>query len=70
VGMLQQARGIECLVPEGAFCVYPSCTGTYGKTSVGGHKITSNTVSIILICIVLLLPVLRMQMGRIDPKLY
>jgi hypothetical protein len=38
-------------------------------TSVGGHKITSNTVSIILICIVLLLPVVRMQMGRIDPKL-
>lgn len=42
VGMLQEARGIECLVPEGAFYVYPSCTGTYGKTTSGGRTITND----------------------------
>src|SRR6202158_2808459 len=36
VSMLNQARGIECPRPEGAFYVYPSCAGTIGKTSPTG----------------------------------
>src|SRR6201992_2806222 len=42
VSMLNQARGIECPRPEGAFYVYPSCAGTIGKTSPSGKKITSD----------------------------
>ena len=33
VSMLNQANGLECPRPEGAFYVYPSCAGTIGKTS-------------------------------------
>ena len=36
VSMLNQAPGIECPTPEGAFYVYPSCAGLMGKTSPGG----------------------------------
>ena len=36
VSMLNQAKGIECPRPEGAFYVYPSCAGTIGKTSPSG----------------------------------
>jgi aspartate aminotransferase len=32
VSMLNQANGIKCPKPEGAFYVYPSCAGTIGKT--------------------------------------
>jgi aspartate aminotransferase len=39
VSMLNQARGIECPRPEGAFYVYPSCAGTIGKTSPSGKVI-------------------------------
>ena len=39
VSMLNQANGIECPTPEGAFYVYPSCEGTIGKTSAGGKVI-------------------------------
>jgi aspartate aminotransferase len=39
VAMLNQASGITCEKPEGAFYVYPSCAGTIGKTSAGGRKI-------------------------------
>jgi aspartate aminotransferase len=39
VSMLNQAKGIECLRPEGAFYVYPSCAGTIGKTSPTGKSI-------------------------------
>jgi len=42
VAMLNQAKGIVCPKPEGAFYVYPSCAGTIGKTSAGGKKITSD----------------------------
>jgi len=42
VSMLNQAKGIECLTPEGAFYVYPSCEGCIGKTSSGGAKITDD----------------------------
>jgi aspartate aminotransferase len=33
VSMLNQARGIVCPSPEGAFYVYPSCAGLIGKTA-------------------------------------
>ena len=36
VSMLNQADGIECLMPEGAFYVYPKCEGLIGKTTSGG----------------------------------
>ena len=39
VSMLNQADGIKCPTPEGAFYVYPSCAGTIGKTSAGGKAI-------------------------------
>ena len=37
VSMLNQAKGISCPRPEGAFYVFPSCAGTIGKTSAGGR---------------------------------
>jgi aspartate aminotransferase len=36
VSMLNQAKGINCPTPEGAFYVYPSCAGLIGKTSPSG----------------------------------
>ena len=39
VSMLNDAKGIECMSPEGAFYVYPSCAGCIGKTSSTGIKI-------------------------------
>ncbi|TNB48356.1 pyridoxal phosphate-dependent aminotransferase [Martelella lutilitoris] len=36
VSMLNQATGIECPVPEGAFYVYPSCAALMGKTAPTG----------------------------------
>ena len=42
VSMLNQARGIECPNPEGAFYVYPSIRGLIGKTSAGGKKIATD----------------------------
>ncbi|HRY06343.1 MAG TPA: pyridoxal phosphate-dependent aminotransferase [Hyphomicrobiaceae bacterium] len=39
VSMLNQANGISCPKPEGAFYVYPSCAGAIGKTSGKGTKI-------------------------------
>ncbi|KFB09547.1 pyridoxal phosphate-dependent aminotransferase [Nitratireductor basaltis] len=42
VSMLNQATGIECPVPEGAFYVYPSCAGCIGKTAPSGKKIESD----------------------------
>ncbi len=42
VSMLNQANGIKCPTPEGAFYVYPSCAGTIGKTSRTGLKITND----------------------------
>src|SRR6187431_2743495 len=41
VGMLNQAKGIDCPRPEGAFYVYPSCAGTMGKTAPSG-KVLAN----------------------------
>jgi len=42
VSMLNQANGIQCPKPEGAFYVYPSCAGTIGKTAPSGKKLTSD----------------------------
>jgi len=42
VGMLNQAKGITCPNPEGAFYVYPDIAGCIGKTSAGGAKITDD----------------------------
>ncbi|HIJ38873.1 MAG TPA: pyridoxal phosphate-dependent aminotransferase [Rhodospirillaceae bacterium] len=43
VKMMNEAQGITCTVPEGAFYVYPSCAGTIGKTTAEGKKINSDT---------------------------
>lgn len=42
VKMLNEAPGIDCPVPEGAFYVYPSIMGCIGKTSDGGAKIVDD----------------------------
>src|SRR5258708_39291947 len=42
VSMLNQARGIQCPKPEGAFYVYPSCAGTIGRTAPTGHKLVTD----------------------------
>ena len=42
VSMLNQAKGIACPTPEGAFYVYPSCAGTIGRTSPSGKVIGSD----------------------------
>ena len=42
VSMLNQATGIDCLTPEGAFYVYPSCAANIGKTAPDGRKIESD----------------------------
>ena len=39
VSMLNQAPGVHCSTPEGAFYVYPSIQGCIGKTSKGGKLI-------------------------------
>ncbi len=44
VEMLNQASGIDCPRPDGAFYVYPSITGCIGKTSAGGTLITDDEV--------------------------
>jgi aspartate aminotransferase len=42
VSMLNQARGLACPTPEGAFYVYPSCAGLIGKTAPRGKVIASD----------------------------
>src|SRR5690606_30399775 len=42
VSMLNQATGIECPVPEGAFYVYPSCKGLIGKKLPSGKVIETD----------------------------
>ena len=44
VSMLNQATGIRCANPEGAFYVYPSIHGLIGKTTPGGVTITDDEV--------------------------
>lgn len=40
--MLNEANGIECLTPEGAFYVYPSIAGLIGKTTPEGKVIETD----------------------------
>jgi aspartate aminotransferase len=42
VSMLNQANGIQCPKPEGAFYVYPSCAGTIGKTAPTGKRLATD----------------------------
>ena len=42
VSMLNQASGISCATPEGAFYVYPSVAGTLGKTTPDGKTIEND----------------------------
>lgn len=42
VKLLNEADGIECIEPEGAFYVYPSCAGCIGKTTPDGKTIESD----------------------------
>ncbi|WP_135468750.1 pyridoxal phosphate-dependent aminotransferase [Crenalkalicoccus roseus] len=43
VEMLNQAPGLTCHRPEGAFYVYPSLAGCIGRTSRGGRRIETDT---------------------------
>ncbi len=43
VSMLNQAKGLSCPKPEGAFYVYPSCAGMIGKTTPDGMTLSSDT---------------------------
>jgi aspartate aminotransferase len=42
VSMLNQARGISCPSPEGAFYVYPSCAALIGKKTASGKVIDND----------------------------
>ncbi|HLN10995.1 MAG TPA: pyridoxal phosphate-dependent aminotransferase [Xanthobacteraceae bacterium] len=42
VGMLNQAKGISCPKPQGAFYVFPSCAGTIGKATPSGRTLHSD----------------------------
>jgi len=42
VSMLNQAKGLLCPTPEGAFYVYPSCADAIGKTSPSGKVIATD----------------------------
>ena len=42
VSMLNQARGVKCPRPEGAFYVYPDISACIGRTSAGGARITDD----------------------------
>ena len=42
VSMLNEADGLTCAIPEGAFYVYPSCAGTIGKKTPKGDAIDSD----------------------------
>ncbi len=42
VSMLNQAKGLKCPTPEGAFYVYPSCAELIGRTSPSGKVIKTD----------------------------
>jgi len=42
VAGLNQADGLSCATPDGAFYVYPDCGGVIGKTSAKGIKINND----------------------------
>jgi aspartate aminotransferase len=43
VAMLNQAKGLHCPTPEGAFYVYPSCAGAIGRKTPQGKVIMTDT---------------------------
>ncbi len=43
VSMLNQANGLKCPTPEGAFYVYPDCAGVIGKSTPSGKVIANDT---------------------------
>ena len=43
VSMVNQATGLTCPTPEGAFYVYPSCAGAIGKATPDGKVIENDT---------------------------
>jgi aspartate aminotransferase len=43
VSMLNQAKGLKCPTPEGAFYVYPDCSGVIGKTTPEGKVIENDS---------------------------
>src|SRR6476659_2862554 len=42
VSMLNQAKGLQCPRPEGAFYVYPSCAGAIGMKAPTGRKLATD----------------------------
>jgi aspartate aminotransferase len=42
VGLLNEAPGLDCPTPEGAFYVYPSCAGVIGRKTPSGQVIGSS----------------------------
>jgi len=42
VSMLNEAPGLQCHRPEGAFYVYPSVAGLLGRTTPGGRRLESD----------------------------
>jgi aspartate aminotransferase len=42
VSMLNQANGLKCPKPEGAFYVYPSCAGAIGRVTPSGKKLLTD----------------------------
>ncbi len=43
VGWLNEAKGIKCHTPEGAFYVFPNIAGCIGRTTKGGRRIENDT---------------------------
>lgn len=43
VSMLNEAQGLRCRTPEGAFYVYPSCAGVIGKRTPDGKTLADDT---------------------------
>ena len=43
VKMLNEAKGLTCQMPEGAFYVFPSCAGAIGKTTPKGRRLATDT---------------------------
>jgi len=43
VAMLNEAKGLRCPMPDGAFYVFPSCAGTIGKQTPDGKTIQTDT---------------------------
>ena len=42
VAGLNASTGLDCLTPEGAFYVFPSCESLLGKTSAGGARLATD----------------------------